>query len=138
MDLRYALRELERVIGEPERAFNRLEDGRTAVFRHTYISKMIRHSFYERRDISSIISLRASVAVAVCANARIPLSESVRKAYKSIDRLQELLLPYVEVKGDKDGDGGVDADLISSMFAELEMVKSRESKEEPAVVVEEK
>lgn len=126
MELRYALRELERVIGEHSASPWTTDTGEKIEYKHTYLSKRLRHEFYERLDAIRIAEARAAFRVAAMGNPVIPIASSRKYAIEGIDSLEELLFPYYK-RDDENQDQKSEKEYISSLFSELERIKKEEA-----------
>lgn len=105
------MREIEGAIGFDTRV---MEDGRTAVFRHTALHKGAKWHFFERRDAMRILE-----ATYVSISARLASKESV-KALR--DRLVAMAFPYIG----SDGAGSNDSDMsqYDKYFDELDRMEA--------------
>ena len=140
MGIRYALRELERVIGAPDRRFDKLDDGRDAKFKHTHLSKLVRYEFFERADRIRYLCGAAIVHGTICGNPYVNFDYAVDKAMKCIDDVFKAEFPYVETDNVKATTS--DEEFIKSAFAELKRMReereAREKSEEGAASADER
>lgn len=124
MESRYALRELEGVIGLDLR---RLEDGRRAVFRHTPLHRRTKRDFFERRDAMAVLSA-SLMAYAALGNRMEVTWQSCRDTVDEERRmLSEMAFPYLgssEKSAKDDGAGKYD-----EYFDELDAIEEAKARE---------
>lgn len=118
MESRYALREFEGAIGYDCRL---LEDGRKAVFWHTWIHRRCRRDILERRDLISVMQCGIMSSASILSHGKI----DVDSAIESIDERRRFMLriafPYVRFGGDAGKD--VDYDRYFDELDEIEASK---------------
>ena len=123
MESRYALRELEGVIG---RDSGRLDDGRRALFRHTAFHRRLKRDFFERRDAIDVARVSFLSVSAMFSNPRV----SLRDASDAIGDLRMKMLrtvfPYMDFK---DVPKRVDEDDLDRYFDELEEIEAKKKAE---------
>lgn len=118
MESRYALRELESVIGYDCR---RLDDGRKAVFRHTGLHRKARRDYYERLDMKA--ALQANLFAVVLQNMPLATVEEKRT------NLLGVLFPYISFDAPKGQEESIDDlfDELDAIIAAQERQKAKET-----------
>lgn len=113
MESRYALRELESVIGYDCR---RLEDGRKAVFRHTGLHRRARRDYYERLDMKA--AMQANLFAFGTRSMSLATVEERRMD------LLGVLFPYISFEAPK-----VQVESIDDLFDELDAIIARQEQQ---------
>lgn len=120
METRYALRELESAIGYDCR---RLEDGRTAVFRHTGLHRRLRRDFYERRDVIAYYHT-AFIAFAAGSAGR---PERLDEAEETRQSLLQTAFPYINFDQNRPRQ-----ETYDDLFDELDAIIAAKNAEDKA------
>ena len=94
MESRYALRELQGVIGIDLR---RLDDGRSAVFRHTGLHKKIKRDYFERRDVMLVLHASFMSVASVASHARMDIRKAIEVVAEDRSMFIKIAFPYIDV-----------------------------------------
>ena len=94
MGSRYALREIEGAIGYDCR---RLDDGRRALFRHTFIHNRVRRDFRERRDVMMVLAASYLANSAFASRPDIGLDNAMDVIRESKSALLRSAFPHLRI-----------------------------------------
>lgn len=121
MGSRYALREVEASIGYDCR---RLDGGRRASFRHTFLHKRSRRDLLERRDLLRVLGSSYVAMAALSADPRMDLDASLEAIGDVRESLLKSAFPYMKAKAKPKK-----YEDYSEYFDELDELERMEKKE---------
>lgn len=132
MESRYALREIEGAIG---RDCGRLEDGRRASFRHTFLHRKSRMDFLERRDEIAFLSTSLAATASLASNPRVDVDRAVELVADSRRALFRSVFPYADAAREE---RPKDYDDYSEYFDELDRIEKEADTGQNDIISEEK
>ena len=118
MESRYALREFEGAIGYDCRL---LEDGRKAVFRHTWIHRRCRRYILERRDLISVMQCGIMSSASILSHGKIDVDSAIESIDGRRRSMLKIAFPYIRFDGDRGKE--VDYDQYFDELDEIEASK---------------
>lgn len=74
----------------------RLHDGRAAVFKHTYLHRIARRAFFERRDSILILMTSSVLNACVGSHPKFNVKASLEAVEKNREDLISTMFPYLE------------------------------------------
>ena len=122
MESRYALREFEGAIGYDCRL---LEDGRKAVFLHTWIHRKCRRDILERRDLISVMQCGIMSSASILSHGKIDVDSAIESIDERRRFMFKIAFPYSRFYGDTGKD--VDYDRYFDELDEIEASKKDSS-----------
>ena len=126
MESRYALREIEGAIGYDLR---KLEDGRKAVFRHTWLHKRLKRDFFERRDVSMVMACAFVAKACLASRPGLDTASAYDMAEEGRKSMVYVMFPYIKSdssSGESSEKTGKDS--YDAYFDELEAILEKEKK----------
>lgn len=121
------MRELEGAIGYDCR---RLEDGRKAVFRHTWIHRKARREILERRDLIAVLQTSLCSVSALSSHYRLKIDSVVDFIEKRRIDMVRAVFPYVRVEDSKPSESTIKGQTIDELFDELDEIIANDKKNE--------
>lgn len=113
LESRYALRSLECAIGYDCR---RLQDGREARFRHTFLHRRMKMAFFERRDVILMAQASLLSSSSISSSHGADFGSAVEIVSGRRSDLSEALFPYLK----RDEPKKIDGQTIDELFDELD------------------